>query len=114
MQLSGTMLNLAAAADGADVDRGRAELRVRPLREFRNHLRLDQLEHAAHGIDGVESILRRGAVAGNAGGFHAGPEHALVRGNDAERRGLKHQREVTAKSAFRHGMRAFLASLLAH
>ena len=56
------------------------------VRELGNELLLDDVEHAAHGVDGVAALLRRRAVAGDAGGLDLEPERALVRGDDAERR----------------------------
>ncbi len=107
-------VDLAAARDGADVQAWPSQLRMRMPLEIGNDLLLEELQHVAHGIDGVASLVGCRAVAGDAGGVDLEPERTFVGRDHAELSRFQDQRQVAGKLLFRHGVGAVVAGLLAH
>ena len=110
--VGGHDVGLHAAADDADVDRGRAEQGMTPGAKLRGVFGFEEVHDARHRVDGVAAEVRFGAVGGLAFSFDFEPEVAFVGGDDFEARGFADDGEVRAIRAAAEGARAGLVVLL--
>jgi len=110
----GHNVGLLPALDGADVHRGAAQQRMPAAAQLRGVGRLQQLNHAGHGMHRVAAQFRPGAVRGFAPRLQPQPQGALVRGCRPQTGGLAHQRQVGPPAARHQRARPGLVVLFIH